>query len=240
MLSSNNNSFAQELLELGEKTILKAIFEHPLILSLAGSPSSLSKNELIIARNKFFIQDYFYLVYGHRITRTILLDTIAVSERKRIANFLNVSENYDPILSEEQNPLFSTLIESIRNNLARWGLLISEQKPTPTTLKYILFKIETAFQGEVKAITAGIACFWVFQRIGVEIDKETNIYLQDPEIKPWMQFYTEPTNITYLDKYCEALIILTKDYEPQELTLLKEIFVKSCFYEYRFIDSLLK
>jgi thiaminase len=238
---SFTDSFADELTEIGQE-IVAYILSHPIILSLADlrpfpqGVRQLSKEELIECRNNFFIQDYFYMVYGYKVAKAFLIDTIN-------ENLLeHLGENRSYVLSEYTNPLFSASINSLREGIQDFGLSIPGARPNSVTKEYIAFKMNQAFQGSAENLVASLSCLWVYYQIALKLNeqKDNNQYFQDSEFEKWLQILTDEDSAkTSFERTSLLINILVADFPKNRRDSLKSIFLEACDLEYTFLNGLI-
>ncbi len=167
MTSTVDLPFSEILLNLSEK-IFNITFMHPIISSLNGSNNILSKDTLLKVRDNFFIQDYYYLVYAHKVPKFLLVDSTKKDElRKKILRLREPYERqrHNPI-QLQCNPFIpeaTLLINLILHLLATVShITMSDIQPNSIISEYIQFKIKCALEGEAETIVSNLPCLYIF------------------------------------------------------------------------------
>lgn len=238
MTLSNSVPFADHL-RLASDSEIQKVLKHSIILSLANvsenqfpnDTNKITESELIEIRNQFYIQDYYYLTYGHELVRNILLDR-------------NPNKNFNRRLNivEPRSPLESTSIENLDNEIKRLRLSLVNTEISATTQKYLIYKIRNALQSIERAIIGDFACIFVYYEIAKYIHSQRTKYALEndyEELSKWVHIFNYNTSLSYYRKYKKVINKLDVSQESK-IDLLTSFFVKSCEFEYLFLDALLK
>jgi|GEM_PF-2809889 len=78
-------------------------------------------------------------------------------------------------------------------------------------------------------------CGWVYIEIGVKFTAGREIDDNHP-YKAWLMTYSVPEFKTMVDWWFDILDEAVQGYPQKELDHIKEIFIKSCLYEWMFWD----
>lgn len=223
MVSTTNQKsrLSEYLLNIKDEIFSK--FElHPIILSLSNATNKITKEKLINIRNDFLIQDYFFLTDGY-------------CEAKRCMNIRSCVD----WLTVNSDPEESESVCFIRREIIKYGLSLVNKQPNKTTTNYINFCIETAKSSEIEFFSAKLACISIYLLIGTILLKNKNHFFYDSETRNWIGTFTTPRLKEQLLETCDTLDQLAVDLNIVKYNKMEEIYIKACYLEYEFFDSLL-
>lgn len=191
--------------------IYSAILSLPFVCELAEGTLSRERFLFYIRQDSIYLENYSRLL-AHIASRLPLQD--------QINSFLKFSA--DGILVER------ALHESYLRNIP------TDLQPTPTTLLYNSFESSKAY-GPVEIEAASILpCFWVYQKVGEEIMKNSTY---DNPYYHWIETYADPTFVESNSRAIEICDQLAENTSPDMRRQMTETFVMSTRMEWMFWDS---
>ncbi|MEM7756934.1 MAG: hypothetical protein AAF298_02205 [Cyanobacteria bacterium P01_A01_bin.40] len=222
----------------------RKMMKQRIIASLAGKCDDkndrLDPQQLETIKQKYFYQDYFFLVYGCKVPQVFHKECSTNQYlNKGNAKILtaNINENPNPLYSET----IKTLVESKEIEL----LTLRKSRPNPAVREYILFKLSCNFQGELEGLISLIPCLHLYAAFSyLKVFKDSPYVHRNNEIlAKWIDFLDTPDNVKYFRKFCTTCNALTSNNSQIKDALTRDrllvIFRKAWNFEYQFFQSLL-
>lgn len=207
--------------------IIDQILEHDIVKSLAGN-GNLDKDTLIAVSKQFYIQDYYFLVYGYGSAKSYRIDT--TSNRDTLKN-----------LGDHRNPFTSSSVSRLLDIMENRGIS-KKGGANAATQSYIVFELEKAFSSVTELFLCRLACGAVFQSIGVTLNLSTyqrDMSQLDERLAEFIAVYTDTVETDYLTTLIEICSELLKDLDEEEEQQMKTTFKEGCEKELDFLNSLL-
>lgn len=208
-----------ELLRKESDHLYEAIYQHPFVQGIAHG--NLSKSQLI----HYVKQDFTYLT---TFTRVYGIAIGKCTEREDIAFF---HKQIEFVLNSETHP---------HHNFCRVAGVTYESLQgsvnSPTAVNYMQHMLTAAQFGTIGELIATVLpCPWVYLDIGQRIMRELQPEKDHPFYE-WIAFYDGETVETLTKQFCAWLDRLAAEASPTERESMKQLFIRSCQFEYMFFD----
>lgn len=208
-----------ESLKQAADPILKAQFEHPFVKGLGDGTLSLDKFRFYMIQDSLYIVDY---------ARAMAWVAPLMPDVKNILAMLDAAKGsfqIEAMLKEQYFEQFGITMEDVlKNELA------------PTCKAYIdhLFRF-TRTGTLAEGMAAILPCGWVYIEIGQKFTAGKAIP-DDHPYKSWLMTYAVPEFRDMVNWWFQILDDAVAGYPESELHRIKDIFLKSCRYEWMFWD----
>lgn len=136
---------------------------------------------------------------------------------------------FSEFLKERARPILESQFEHPMDDVLK-------TEPAPVCKAYVdhLFRFTRA--GTLaEGMAAILPCGWVYIKIGEKFTAGREIDDNHP-YKAWLMTYSVPEFKTMVDWWFDILDETVQGYPQKELDHIKEIFIKSCLYEWMFWD----
>ncbi len=208
-----------ESLKKAADPILKAQFEHPFVKGLGDGTLPLDKFRFYMIQDSLYIVDY---------ARAMAWVAPLMPDVKNILAMLDAAKasfQIEAMLKEQYFEQFGiTMDDALKTELA------------PTCKAYIdhLFRF-TRTGTLAEGMAAILPCGWIYIEIGFKFTEGKTIP-DDHPYKSWLMTYAVPEFRDMVNWWFQILDDAVAGYPESELNHIKEIFLKSCRYEWMFWD----
>ncbi len=210
--------FSESLKQAGD-SILKAQFEHPFVKGLGDGTLHLDKFRFYMIQDSLYIVDY---------ARAMAWVAPLMPDVKNILAMLDAAKGsfqIEAMLKEQYFEQFGiTMEDALKTEMA------------PTCKAYIdhLFRF-TRTGTLAEGMAAILPCGWIYIEIGHEFTVGKTVP-DDHPYKSWLMAYAVPEFRDMVNWWFQILDDAVAEYPETELNRIKEIFLKSCRYEWMFWD----
>lgn len=227
-------------LEAKGKPVIDIILEHPIIASLCPTNVSsttkiLSKEELIAARNNFYIQDYLFLILGYELSRNVLLISFGDKSREQDIEYIRKNLGLDGI----RNPIEGSSVKTLENEIKKIPLSFDTKSINLATKEYILFKTNKSLEGSYEAIIVSFACIFTYYKIWEKFYINQDQIRKDQDLRKWIRIFFNQYAKEYYENYTKVINYISPKIENKNKRYLVNIFLQACNFEYLFFEELL-
>jgi thiaminase/transcriptional activator TenA len=208
-----------ESLKQSAKPILEAQYKHKFVQGLGDGSLSLDKFRY------YMIQDTLYIVEYARAMAWVATLMSDVQDTILMLDAANESFKIEAMLKE--------------NSFAKFGITMEDAlkaEMAPNCKSYVDHLYRYTRNGSLaEAMAAIIPCGWIYVEIGAQFTAGKEIADTHP-YKEWLMTYAVPEFQEMVNWWFDILDKSIKELPDAQLDQIKDIFIKSCQYEWMFWD----
>jgi thiaminase/transcriptional activator TenA len=206
-----------EMLCKEAEPILKAQYEHPFVKGLANG--TLDRD----AFRFYMIQDTLYIV---EYARTVALAAVLIPDAEEVISMLDTAKETFQIEAMLKKQYFDSLDITMEEAM--------QAELTPTCKAYVDHLMHYTRHGNLaEAMAAILPCGWIYVEIGRFFTEGKKIDENHP-YKSWLETYAVPELKEMTDWWFDILNRAIEGLPSSMIEHVKDIFIKSCRFEWMF------
>ena len=192
----------------------EASFEHPFVQGIVDGTLPLEKFKY------YMLQDAFYLKH---YTKVLAIAASKATEADETLYYLQAAQNIQLAELEMHRLTF--------HELGVTGAELEAFEPAPSAYNYVSHMYNAAYNGDAaEAFAAMFPCPWLYLEIGNRFkDAKPGVALYEQ----WLALYSSDD----MNEHIKRQLALMNHYaqqQPHKISLFKQHFKKSCYYEWKF------
>lgn len=198
--------------------IYRTILDHPFITGLVSGDLEVDTFRHYIVQDELYIRDYAKAI-------SVLAGKAPTWQAtQEFTDHATSAAKYESDLHE-------AVVEELGGRIS----MISDAKPSPTSLAYINF-IRAHVHGSsfVDGVAAILPCFWIYAEVGIHLGERGS---KNKAYQHWIDSYQDPSYINAVVATLDIMNGIGAELGPTDEARARDIFVTGSKYEWLFWDA---